>query len=52
MLSGGILLTSTLAGRLTAQVPIRLLIAPGLALVGIGLLLMRGLNPGIAYGRI
>jgi EmrB/QacA subfamily drug resistance transporter len=44
VLSGGILLTSTLAGRLTAHVPIRFLIAPGLALVGIGLLLMRGLS--------
>ena len=44
VLSGGILLTSTLAGRLTAFVPIRFLIAPGLALVGIGLLLMRGLS--------
>jgi EmrB/QacA subfamily drug resistance transporter len=44
VLSGGILLTSTLAGRLTAVVPIRLLIAPGLALVGAGLLLMRGLD--------
>ncbi len=30
VLSGGILLTSTFAGRLTAFVPIRLLIAPGL----------------------
>jgi hypothetical protein len=39
------MLTSALAGRLTAFVPIRLLIAPGLALVGIGLLLMRGLTP-------
>ena len=46
VLSGGILLTSTLAGRLTAHVPIRFLIAPGLALVGVGLLLMRGLHPG------
>jgi EmrB/QacA subfamily drug resistance transporter len=45
VLSGGILLTSALAGRLTAHVPIRFLIAPGLALVGIGLLLMRGLTP-------
>jgi EmrB/QacA subfamily drug resistance transporter len=45
VLSGGIMLTSALAGRLTAFVPIRLLIAPGLALVGIGLLLMRGLTP-------
>src|SRR5450755_4282295 len=44
VLSGGILLTSTLAGRLTASVPIRFLIAPGLLLVGAGLLLMRGLD--------
>ena len=44
VLSGGILLVSTFAGRMTAYVPIRLLIAPGLLLVGIGLLLMRGLN--------
>ena len=44
VLSGGILLTSTLAGRLTAHVPIRLLIAPGLLMVGIGLLLMRGVT--------
>jgi EmrB/QacA subfamily drug resistance transporter len=45
VLSGGILLTSTIAGRLTARVSIRLLIAPGLAMVGGGLLLMRGLTP-------
>jgi EmrB/QacA subfamily drug resistance transporter len=44
VLSGGILLTSTLAGRLTSHVPIRFLIGPGLVLVGIGLLLMRGLT--------
>ncbi len=44
VLSGGVLLTSTLAGRLTARVPIRFLIAPGLGLVGAGLLLMRGLS--------
>jgi EmrB/QacA subfamily drug resistance transporter len=44
VLSGAILLTSTLAGRATTSVPIRFLIAPGLALVGIGLLLMRGLT--------
>jgi EmrB/QacA subfamily drug resistance transporter len=46
VISGGILTTSTLAGRLTAHVPIRFLIAPGLALVGVGLLLMRGLDAG------
>jgi EmrB/QacA subfamily drug resistance transporter len=44
VISGGILATSTIAGRLTALVPIRFLIGPGLLLVGIGLLLMRGLN--------
>ena len=52
VLSGGILLTSTLAGRLTAVVPIRFLIAPGLALVGIGLLLMRGLTPGSPWTHL
>jgi hypothetical protein len=41
VLSGGILLASAAAGRLTAKVPVRLLIGPGLALVGAGLLLMR-----------
>ncbi|HEV7656192.1 MAG TPA: DHA2 family efflux MFS transporter permease subunit [Mycobacteriales bacterium] len=44
VLSGGTLATSTLAGRLSSRVPVRLLIGPGLLLVGIGLLLMRGLD--------
>jgi EmrB/QacA subfamily drug resistance transporter len=44
VLSGGILLTSTAAGRLTSRVPTKLLIGPGLILVGVGLLLMRGLT--------
>jgi EmrB/QacA subfamily drug resistance transporter len=52
VLSGGILLTSTLAGRLTAHVPIRLLIAPGLLLVAIGLLLMRGLSAGSGWTHL
>jgi EmrB/QacA subfamily drug resistance transporter len=52
VLSGGILLTSTLAGRLTAHVPIRLLIAPGLTLVGIGLLLMRGVHAGTHWEHL
>jgi EmrB/QacA subfamily drug resistance transporter len=41
-----IFFTAGIAGRLSARVPVRLLIAPGFALVGAGLLLMRGLNPG------
>ncbi len=44
VLSGGILVTSTVAGRLTSHVPVRFLIGPGLLLVGVGLLLMRGLD--------
>ncbi len=52
VLSGGILLTSTLAGRLTAHVPIRFLIAPGLALVGVGLLLMRGVHAGTNWEHL
>jgi EmrB/QacA subfamily drug resistance transporter len=52
VLSGGILLTSTLAGRLTAIVPIRFLIAPGLALVGVGLLLMRGIDAGTHWEHL
>jgi EmrB/QacA subfamily drug resistance transporter len=51
-LSGGILLTSTLAGRLTTRVPIRLLIGPGLILVGVGLMLMRGLNPSSSWQHL
>ena len=52
VISGGILLTSTAAGRLTSRVPIRLLIGPGLIIVGIGLLLMRGLDAGSAWTHL
>ncbi len=44
VLSVAILLTSSAAGRLSSHIPIRLLIGPGLLLVGIGLFLMRGLT--------
>ena len=46
IISGGILVTSTLSGRLSEHVPVRWLIGPGLLVVGVGLLLMRGLNSG------
>jgi EmrB/QacA subfamily drug resistance transporter len=42
--SGGTLVSATIAGRLSSHVPVRWLIGPGLALVGIGLLLMSGIN--------
>ena len=44
VLSGGILATSTLAGRATARVPLRWLIGPGLILAGVGMVLMTGLE--------
>jgi EmrB/QacA subfamily drug resistance transporter len=44
VVSAGIIVTSGVAGRLTSRVPIRFLIAPGLLLIGVGLLLMRGLT--------
>jgi predicted MFS family arabinose efflux permease len=44
-LTVAIFLTAGVAGRLSAKVPVRLLIAPGFALIGAGLLLMRGLDP-------
>jgi EmrB/QacA subfamily drug resistance transporter len=44
IISGGILVTATIAGRLTERVSVRWLIGPGLLIVSIGLLFMRGLN--------
>ncbi len=44
VISGGILITATVAGRLSSRVPVRLLIGPGLILIGVSLLLMRGLD--------
>ncbi len=51
-LSGAILVTATVAGRLSSRVPVRLLIGPGLIVVGIGLLLMRGLNAGSSWTHL
>jgi EmrB/QacA subfamily drug resistance transporter len=61
VISAGILATSTIAGRLSSRMPVRLLIGPGLILVGAGLLLMRGLDatsswthliPGMILGGV
>jgi EmrB/QacA subfamily drug resistance transporter len=43
-LSGAILVFGGVSGRLSGRVPARVLLASGLALVGVGLLLMRGLS--------
>ena len=44
IITGGALVTSVPAGRLSERMPVRWLIGPGLALVGTGLLLMRGIH--------
>jgi len=52
VISGGILLVSGLAGRLTSKVPVRALIGPGLVVVGAGLLLMRGLTASSTWTEL
>jgi EmrB/QacA subfamily drug resistance transporter len=44
LISGVTLIAATVAGRLSSHMPVRWLIGPGLVLVGIGLLLMTGLD--------
>ena len=52
VLSGGTLVTSTIAGRLSSRMPVRFLIGPGLLLIGVGLLLMRGLDAGSSWTHL
>jgi EmrB/QacA subfamily drug resistance transporter len=42
--TGGTFVAAAISGRLSEHVPVRYLIAPGLALVGVGLLLMSGIS--------
>ena len=42
--TGGTFVAAAISGRLSEHVPVRYLIAPGLGLVGIGLLLMSGIS--------
>ena len=50
--SGAIFVVAAPAGRLTSRVPIRLLIGPGLLLVGGGLLWMRGLDANSSWTHL
>jgi EmrB/QacA subfamily drug resistance transporter len=52
VISGAIMITATIAGRLTSKVPVRLLIGPGLIIIGAGLLLMRGLGPASSWTHL
>jgi EmrB/QacA subfamily drug resistance transporter len=49
VITGGSLITAIPSGRLSQRIPVRWLIGPGLLLVGIGLLLMRGIGPHTAW---
>jgi EmrB/QacA subfamily drug resistance transporter len=51
-LTGAIFLTAGIAGRLSASVPRRMLIAPGFLLIGAGMLLMRGLTPASSWTHL
>jgi hypothetical protein len=51
-LSGAILVSATVAGTLSSRVPVRLLIGPGLVIVGVSLLLIRGLNAGSTWAQL
>ncbi|HEY7047966.1 MAG TPA: MFS transporter [Jatrophihabitantaceae bacterium] len=50
--SAGIFLVAGISGRASAHVPVRLLIGPGLLIVGVGLLLMRGLDAHSAWTHL
>jgi EmrB/QacA subfamily drug resistance transporter len=52
ILSGGILVVSGVAGRLSSRVPVRTLIGPGLLIAGAGLLLMRGLTASSSWTHL
>ena len=52
ILSGAILLAATVSGRLSSRVPVRLLIGPGLLLIGASLLLMRGLDASSSWTHL
>jgi EmrB/QacA subfamily drug resistance transporter len=52
LITAGAMITAIPSGRLSEHVPVRWLIAPGLALVGIGLLLMRGITASATWTHL
>ena len=52
IISGAQFVTATLAGRVSARVPARWLIGPGLLFVGIGLVVMAGLSGGSSWTHL
>ena len=52
IMRGVTLVTATIAGRLSTHMPVRWLIGPGLFLVGVGLLLMTGLDGASSWTHL
>jgi EmrB/QacA subfamily drug resistance transporter len=52
VMSGGMFVAATIAGRLSTRVPVRLLIGAGLIGGGVGLLLMRGLGAASSWTHL
>jgi EmrB/QacA subfamily drug resistance transporter len=52
VITAGSMITAIPAGRLSERIPVRWLIAPGLILIGVGLLLMRGIGPGSSWTHL
>jgi EmrB/QacA subfamily drug resistance transporter len=52
LLTGAIFVTAAVAGRLTAHVPVKWLIAPGFVVAGTGVVLMTGLGPTSSWTHL
>jgi EmrB/QacA subfamily drug resistance transporter len=52
VITAGSMITAVPAGRLSERIPVRWLIGPGLLLVGLGMLLMRGIGPGSSWTHL
>jgi EmrB/QacA subfamily drug resistance transporter len=52
LITGASLVAATASGRLSSHMPVRWLIGPGLALVGIGLLVMTGLDGASSWTHL
>jgi hypothetical protein len=52
VMSGGMFVAATIAGRASTRVPVRLLIGAGLIAGGVGLLLMRGLGAASSWTHL
>lgn len=52
LMTGATFVTAAIAGRLTAHVPVKWLIAPGFVLSGIGIVVMTGLSPASSWTHL